>query len=103
MYSYVCTFSGEMARKTLTAFRLDPNQIEGLRINLHVQDLGHEAGSRFLEAGVPPHHVREMLGHADLKTTDGYLNVTATGLQESMRKMEATAPGCKPAANAAHI
>ncbi len=39
-----------------------------------------------LEAGWPLHHVQEMLGHADVKTTSVYLNPTRQGLQESMRK-----------------
>ena len=49
----------------------------------------HEAGSRFVEGGVPLHHVRELLGHASIKTTDTYLNVTRIGLQDSMRKFDA--------------
>ena len=56
--------------------------------NLKFHDLRHEAGSRFLEAGWPLHHVKEMLGHADIKTTDTYLNVTRIGLHESMRRFE---------------
>ena len=55
-------------------------------INLHFHDLRHEAGSRLLEAGWPLHHVQEMLGHADLKQTSTYLNVTQVGLQDSMRR-----------------
>ena len=53
--------------------------------DLHFHDLRHEAGSRLLEAGWPLHHVQEMLGHADLKQTSTYLNVTQVGLQDSMR------------------
>ncbi len=33
--------------------------------DLHFHDLRHEAGSRFVEAGMPLHHVQEMLGHSD--------------------------------------
>ena len=32
------------------------------------------------------HHVQEMLGHADLKQTSTYFNVTRVGLQDSMRR-----------------
>jgi integrase len=64
------------------------------RINLHFHDLRHEAGSKFLEAGWPLHHVKEMLGHADVKTTDTYLNPTLIGLQESMRKLEEARESC---------
>ena len=54
--------------------------------DLHFHDLRHEAGSRLIEAGWPLHHVQEMLGHADLKQTSTYLNVTRVGLQDSMRR-----------------
>ena len=54
--------------------------------DLHFHDLRHEAGSRLLEAGWPLHHVQEMLGHADLKQTSTYLNVTQVGLQDFMRR-----------------
>ena len=39
--------------------------ISGLRFH----DLRHEAGSRFLEGGMPLHVVQELLGHADAGTT----------------------------------
>ena len=37
---------------------------------------------------MPLHHVKELLGHANIKTTDTYLNATRIGLQESMRNYE---------------
>jgi site-specific recombinase XerD len=43
-------------------------------VDLHFHDLRHEAGSRFLGAGMPLHHVKEMLGHANISQTDTYLN-----------------------------
>ncbi len=58
--------------------------------DLHFHDLRHEAGSRLLEAGWPLHHVQEMLGHAALKQTSTYLNVTQVGLQDSMRRFGTT-------------
>jgi integrase len=57
-------------------------------IDLHFHDLRHEAGSGLIEKGWPIHHVQEMLGHASLEQTSTYLNVTRTGLQESMRRFE---------------
>ena len=68
-------------------------------IDLHFHDLRHEAGSRLLEAGWPIHHVKEMLGHADIKTTDTYLNSTRLGLQESMRKVDDARTRCNPVAD----
>ncbi len=62
--------------------------------DLHFHDLRHEAGSRWLEGGMPIHHVKELLGHANIKTTDTYLNATRIGLQESMRKYEDFRKSC---------
>ena len=67
-------------------------------IDLHVHDLRHEAGSRWLEGGMPIHHVKELLGHANIKTADTYLNATRIGPQESMRKYEEFRNPCTPVA-----
>jgi len=55
-------------------------------LNLHFHDLRHEAGSQLMERDWPLHHVRQMLGHADVKTTSTYLNITRQGLHESMKR-----------------
>jgi integrase len=60
-------------------------------IDLHFHDLRHEGGSRLLEAGWPLHHVRDMLGHADISTTSRYLNAERFGLRESMQRAEKAA------------
>jgi len=68
---------------------LDPASRAAFRaIGLHFHDLRHEAGSRWLEAGWPLSHVRDMLGHTDIKTTSTYLNANRTLLQESMKKLD---------------
>ena len=56
--------------------------------DLRFHDLRHEAGSRWLEAGVPIHHVQELLGHADLTTTGTYLNATLELLHDSIRDFD---------------
>jgi len=66
-------------------------------IDLHFHDLRHEAGSRWLEAGWPIHHVKEMLGHANISQTDTYLNAGRLGLHESMRRFDDSR--CKSVAN----
>lgn len=58
-------------------------------INLHFHDLRHEAGSRWLEAGMPLHHVKEILGHANISQTDTYLNAGRVVLQDSMKRFDA--------------
>jgi integrase len=57
-------------------------------IDLRFHDLRHEAGSRWLEGGWPIHHVKEMLGHANISQTDTYLNVGRMGLHESMKRFD---------------
>jgi integrase len=57
-------------------------------IDLHWHDLRHEAGSRWIEAGWPLHHVQQMLGHADLRQTSTYLNATVAGIEQSMRQLD---------------
>jgi hypothetical protein len=54
--------------------------------DLHFHDLRHEAGSRLLEQGWSLHDVNDMLGHADIKTTDTYLNSTTQRLHDKMRR-----------------
>ena len=57
-------------------------------IDLHFHDLRHEAGSRCLEAGLPLHHVKLLLGHTDISTTDTYLNASRIHLRESMLRLD---------------
>jgi len=63
-------------------------------VDLRFHDLRHEAGSRFLEAGWPLHEVQYMLGHADIKTTSTYLNMTLPSLHQSMRKFDQSRQVC---------
>ena len=64
---------------------------------MHCHDLRHEAGSRFIEARWPVHHVQAMLGRADLKQISTYLNITRLGLHDSMRRFSTSSA---PVANA---
>lgn len=54
--------------------------------DLNWHDLRHECGSRLAEAGVPPHEIKELLGHASLATTQRYLNPTFASLAANMRR-----------------
>ena len=57
-------------------------------LDLHFHDLRREGACRWFEAGVPLHHIRDLLGHADISTTSRYLSVTPTELQRSIRLAE---------------
>ncbi|MCJ7486179.1 MAG: tyrosine-type recombinase/integrase, partial [Candidatus Aminicenantes bacterium] len=51
--------------------------------NFRFHDLRHTAGTRLIESGADPITVRDILGHAELKTTEVYLH-------SSLKRMEAT-------------
>ncbi|MEO8520057.1 MAG: site-specific integrase [Acidobacteriota bacterium] len=80
---------GGPARKVATAV-LTPDSRAALRaINLHFHDLRREAGSRWLEGGVPLHTVRDWLGHANISQTSTYLEGTIQGQHDAMAAFEA--------------
>ncbi|MEZ5290150.1 MAG: site-specific integrase [Vicinamibacterales bacterium] len=56
--------------------------------DLHLHDLRREAGSRWLEGGVPLHTVRDWLGHTSVAQTSTYLATTAKTSHEAMRRFE---------------
>src|SRR4030095_5288966 len=69
-------------------------------INLHYHDLRREAGSRWLDGGMPLHAVRALLGHANVRQTSTYLATTETSLHDAMARYEhlqqiATPPGTR--------
>ncbi len=52
------------------------NREQLAEIDLHWHDLRHEAACRWLARGLDLRAIQLLLGHADLKTTQRYLNVT---------------------------
>jgi integrase len=68
-------------------------------VDLTFHDLRHEAGSRLLEAGWALHNVSMMLGHANISQTSTYLNANKVGLQDAMRRLDASR--CNPVAKPA--
>ena len=57
-------------------------------VGLHFHDLRREAGSRWLEGGVPLHKIRDWLGHSNIAQTSTYLAGTSGGDDDYMRKFE---------------
>lgn len=55
-------------------------------IDLRWHDLRHEAACRWLGRGLDLRAIQLLLGHADLKTTQRYLNVTDEELRKTMRQ-----------------
>ncbi|MEX2663810.1 MAG: tyrosine-type recombinase/integrase, partial [Vicinamibacterales bacterium] len=52
-------------------------------------DLRREAGSRWLDGGVPLHTIRDWLGHTNIAQTSTYLAGTATTQHDAMTRFEA--------------
>jgi len=57
-------------------------------IDLHFHDLRREAGSRWLDAGVPLHQIQAWLGHTNIAQTSTYLAVTDAGADDAMAKFD---------------
>lgn len=55
---------------------------------LHFHDLRREAGSRWMEAGVPLATIQRWLGHTNISQTSTYLSTTTHGEHEAMRRFE---------------
>ena len=55
--------------------------------DLHWHDLRHECGSRYAEQGMDVRRIQYLMGHANLKTTERYLNVNLNLLGQAMRKV----------------
>lgn len=56
--------------------------------DLHFHDLRREAGSRWMEAGVPLATIQRWLGHTNISQTSTYLATTTAGEHEAMRQYE---------------
>lgn len=59
------------------------------RIDLHFHDLRREAGSRWLEGGVPLHTIRDWLGHTNIAQTSTYLSGSVLVQHDAMARFEA--------------
>ena len=66
-----------------------------------VHDLRHEHGSRLLGWGWSLLDVRDQLGHADVSTTNTYLNAGKHQRQDLMRKTDELRARCNLVANEA--
>jgi len=56
--------------------------------DLHFHDLRREAGSRWMEAGVPLATIQRWLGHTNIAQTSTYLATTTVGEHDAMRRFE---------------
>jgi len=65
------------------------NRADLAKIDLHWHDLRHEALSRLADDGVPVRELQLLAGHANITTTQRYMNARVSSLAESMRHARA--------------
>ena len=82
---YVKSFYASWATLLALAGITDPER--NLDGDLHWHDLRHECGSRYAEQGMDVRRIQYLMGHANLKTTEKYLNVNLNLLGQAMRKV----------------
>ena len=70
--------------KTAWMLTLKRAKIEGL----HFHDLRREAGSRWMDAGIPLATIQRWLGHANISQTSTYLGASLGGDEQDMRLFE---------------
>jgi integrase len=80
--SLVLLAHGIEPTRTRSRGRVNRERLE--EIDLHFHDLRHEAACRWLASGLDLRAIQLLLGHADLKTTQRYLNVTDEELRKTM-------------------
>ena len=85
-------------RKRFTAVLTPASRAYLRTINLHFHDLRREAGSRWLDGGVPLQVIRDWLGHANISQTSKYLEATFAGQHEAMRAYERRRGGVQQSA-----
>jgi len=80
---------GRQRRSIKTAWKLT---LQRAKIHdLHFHDLRREAGSRWMDAGVPLSTIQRWLGHSNIAQTSTYLAATGGGDADAMAAFEAAA------------
>lgn len=65
-------------------------------IDLHFHDLQREAGSRWMDAGVPLATIQRWLGHTNISQTSTYLAGTSASEHDAMRQFEERRAALQP-------
>ncbi|CAN5851426.1 hypothetical protein BH18ACI5_BH18ACI5_04530 [soil metagenome] len=81
-------------RKVQTALLTRECQEQLQAVDLHFHDLRREAGSRWLDGGVPLHRVQVWLGHTNISQTSTYLRADGADDDDAMRRFEARVQPC---------
>lgn len=75
-------------RRIKTATLTSESRQQLKAINLHFHDLRREAGSRWMDAGVPLGTIQRWLGHHNISQTSTYLAASGGGDADAMRAFE---------------
>jgi len=72
---------------------LEPAHLRALRNSgiqppFRLYDLRHTYGTRAVEAGIDVFSVAKLMGHADLRTTERYVHLSKTHLEDAQKKIE---------------
>jgi integrase len=74
--------NGHETKRAKPGARVDRAKLR--QVDLHWHDLRHEGACRLLADGVDIRTIQLMLGHADIKQTQRYLNITDEELRKAM-------------------
>ncbi len=80
--SLLLVANGHETKRAKPGARVDREKLR--QIDLHWHDLRHEGACRLLSDGVDIRTIQLMLGHADMKQTQRYLNITDEELRKAM-------------------
>lgn len=62
-----------------------------------LHDIRHTYGTRLAEAGVPPHEIKALMGHASLASTERYLHAGEERMQRARDALSARSPHAEDA------
>jgi integrase len=88
--------AGGKLRRIRTAALTSESRATLRAIGLHFHDLRREAGSRWMDAGVPLATIQRWLGHANIAQTSTYLGASLGNDERDMRAFEAAMGRQKP-------
>jgi integrase len=80
--SLLLVANGHDTKREKPGARVDREKLR--QIDLHWHDIRHEGACRLLADGVDIRAIQLMLGHADIKQTQRYLNITDEELRKAM-------------------
>ena len=58
-----------------------------IKPSLHFHSLRHGFGSQMAKKGVPIHHIRTLMGHSNISTTNVYLELNPTDALKSYEEL----------------